>query len=438
MQLEESSLESRTLRKVAWRLIPFLFVLYVCNILDRNNISIAQLTMKKDLAFSDGMLGFASGIFFLGYFFFQVPSNLMLERLGARRWIAWIIMGWGAVACCLALVSNAASLYSVRFLLGVAQAGFFPGMVLYLTYWFPDVLRGRAAARFILANVVAGIIGNPLGAALLKLDGYLGLQGWQWLFLLEGIPTILIGLSVFFYMTSRPEDARWLSDEERGWLIRRLSTEREHREKHHPLTLAQAFRYPRVLHLAALFFLNMLAASGLGFFTNPLLKERLQMDDTSTLLIATLPAIVGALSLLLFSSLSDRTGERRLFVVAGLLMCAVGVTIVALTRSPWVTLGALCLISFGGQCTNGPFWALTSGFLTGAAAAGGLAFINSIGNSGSFFGPWMMGQFKDLTGDHQMGLFVTCGVWLCTVVVAFLLPEDPAQRALREAAAKQA
>jgi MFS transporter, ACS family, tartrate transporter len=428
-----SNLESRTLRKVAWRLIPFLFILYVCNILDRNSVNIAQLTMKADLGFSAQTMGFGAGIFFIGYFFLQVPSNLMLDRLGARRWIGWIVMAWGAVACSLSLTRDANSFYAIRFLLGVAQAGFFPGMVLYLTYWFPNSLRSRAAARFILAGVVAGIIGNPIGAAVLKLDGLNGLHGWQWLFLLEGIPTILLGMSVFFYMTDRPEQARWLSDEERSWLIEKLRSEREVKEKHHGMTVKEAFRHPRVLHLALLFFMNILAGSGLGFFTNPILKERLGTDDTTTLLIGMIPTIVGALSLLFFSAYSDRTGERRLFVVVGYIVTATGVTIVALSRDPIVTVSALCLINFGGQCANGPFWALTSGFLTGAAAAGGVALINSIGNSGSFFGPWLTGWLKDITGDYFVGLLVTCGIWLATSLVAYLLPEDPAQKALRTA-----
>lgn len=424
---DKSDLESRTLRKVAWRLIPFLFLLYVFNILDRTNINVAQLTMEADLSLSKTALGLGSGIFFIGYFFFQVPSNLMLERTGARKWIAGVVMAWGIVASCLAFVRDPISFYGIRFLLGVAQAGFFPGIVLYLTYWFPDGLRSRAAARFILAGAIAGILGNPIGGLLLQLDGAGGLHGWQWLFLLEGIPTFLLGFTVLVFMTDRPESAHWLSGEEREWLLQKLRSEDERRQQHHSMPVHRVFRYPRVLHLAAFFFVNALAGSGLGFFTNPLLKERLQtQDNMQILLIATIPTIVGALSLLFFSSLSDRIGERRRLVVAGIVTAAIGVAAVALTRSPWVTLAALCLINIGLQCANGPFWALASSFLSGAAAAAGLAFINSIGNSGSFFGPIITGWLKDRTGDFQTGLFLASGIWLLAALVAYLLPDDPA------------
>lgn len=427
----DEGLEARTLRKVAWRIIPLLFVLYVFNILDRTNVNVAVLTMKPDLGLSDAAYGFGVGIFFAGYFIFQVPSNLMLERVGARRWIVGIVMSWGIVASCLALVWDPLSFYGVRFLLGVAEAGFFPGIVLYLTYWFPNSIRGRAAARFILAGAVAGILGNPLGAALLRMDGLGGLAGWQWLFLLEGIPSFLLGFAVLAWMTDRPEHAHWLAVNEREWLMQKLAEEREHRQKHHSMTLVEAFRYPRVLHLSGLFFLNALAGSSVGSFANPILKQRLRMNDQEVLLLATLPIIVGALSLLYFSAHSDRTGERRLYVVAGLMLAAAGAGLMSITTSPWLTFGALCLVNFGTQCANGPFWALTTGFLTGAAAAGGLAFINSIGNSGSLFGPPMTGILNDLTRDYRAGLLVMCGIWLVAALVAQLLPEDPAHQALR-------
>lgn len=431
-QSGEGDLEARTLRRVAWRIIPFLFVLYVFNILDRMNVNIAVLTLKPDLGLSDQAYGWGVGIFFFGYFLFEVPSNLMLERLGARRWIAGIVMAWGLVACGMAFVQDRWSFYALRLLLGVAQAGFFPGIVLYLTYWFPNIIRGRAAARFILAGAVAGIIGNPLGAALLQLNGLAGLRGWQWLFLVEGIPSFLLGFAVLAWMTDRPEHAHWLKPDEREWLTARLAEEQAHRMKHHGLTLMEAFRYPRVLHLSGLFFLNALAGSGLASFANPLLKQRWGVSDQATLLIATVPVIIGALSLLFFSSHSDRTGERRLYVVAGFLTSAAGVALIGLAPSPWTTLAGLCLVHLGTQCANGPFWALTTGFLTGMAAAGGLAFINSVGNSGSLFGPPMTGFLNDWSGSYQAGLLVMAGIWVATATVAYLLPEDPAQKARKQ------
>jgi ACS family tartrate transporter-like MFS transporter len=379
------------------------------------------------------VFGFGAGIFFAGYFFFEVPSNIMLERLGARTWIARIVMTWGIIACCLTLVRDAYSFYAVRFLLGVAEAGFFPGILLYLTYWFPNNLRGRAAARFILAGVVAGIIGNPIGAALLNMNGLGGLHGWQWLFLIEGIPSFLLGFVVLAYLTDRPEKAHWLAAEERDWLVSRLGSERTHRERHHGMPLVQAFRYPRVLHLCLLFFLYIFGGAGPGLFTNPLLKQRLHMSDQATLLIATIPTIVGALSLLTFSSLSDRTGERRGFAVVGLLLAAAGFGLVASTTSPWWSLAGLCLVQLGTQCFTAPFWALTTGFLSGAAAAGGLAFINSVGNSGSFFGPWLTGWLNDITHNYRSGFLVGAGIWAAAALVAYLLPDDPAVKSAREA-----
>ncbi len=426
----DAELESVTLRKVAWRLIPFMFLVYVVNILDRTNLNAASVALKPALRLSDADYGFASGILFLGYLLLQIPSNLMLDRLGARRWIGWIVIAWGVVSACMMFSRDLPSLSFFRFMLGVAQAGFFPGMVLYLTYWFPNSIRGRAASRFILAGQVAAVINNPLGAALLRLDGVAGLAGWQWLFLLEGIPACLLGVAVFFLMTSRPEQAYWLKPAEMDWLIRTLAWERSHREKHHAMKLSQVFRYPRVLHLTLIFFLNLVAGAGVSSFLNLILKARFGGSNQDALIIGTLPAICGALSLLYFSALSDRTGERRLFVVVGLAISAVAISVAAWTRNPWLTVGAICIQAIGTQMANGPFWALTTGFLTGTAAAGGIAFINSLGNSGQFFGPMVMGQVP----NAETGLFILGGVWVLASLAAYFLPEDPATRTAATAA----
>src|SRR5438067_7916086 len=295
-----------------------MFLLYVVNILDRVNFGIAVLTMKKDLGFSDEVYGLGAGIFFVGYFFFEVPSNVALERLGARLWIARIMLTWGVIASAMMFMHSAASYYTLRFLLGVAEAGFFPGMMLYLTYWFPNVARGQAAARFIIANTVANIIGGPLGAQFLKLDGMAGLHGWQWLFLMEGLPAVVLAFVVLAYMTDRPAKAHWLLPDEREWLMRTLAAEQAHRQKYHHMTLLQAFRYPRVLHLSALFFLNILAGSGLGFFANLILKQRTGWSDQHVLWINAIPSVLGAIALLLSAAHSDRSHERRLHVAFGL------------------------------------------------------------------------------------------------------------------------
>lgn len=433
MQSNDTELEATTLRQVAWRVIPLLFVVYIFNILNRLNVNVAILTMKGDLHLTDSAYAVGAQIFFAAYFFFQVPSNILLERVGARKWIGGCVLLWSIAACCVAFARDIVTFCIFRSLLGVAQAGFFPGIILYLTYWFPNSIRGRASARFIVAGQVAQILNNPLGALLLKLNGWLGLKGWQWLFLLEGIPTFLLGFAVLALMTNRPEEAHWLPAANREWLVERLTREREERRKHHSLTLQEVFRYPRVLHLALIFFMNLVAGAGLGLFTNAILKQRLGLDDQSVLLIGTIPTIVGALALLYFSAHSDRTGERRLYVVAGLGVAAAAVVAVGLTRSPWITLLGLAVMALGTQCANGPFWAMTSGFLTGAAAAAGIAFINSIGNLGQFFGPILTGYCNDRTGGYQTGILLVGGVWALTAVVAYLLPEDPAHGASRRA-----
>lgn len=425
-ETSEADLERVTLGKVSRRLLPFLFLLYIFAVLDRFNVGYAVLTMKRDLHYTDQIYGLGAGIFFVGYFFFEIPSNVMLERFGARLWIARITLTWGILASAMVLIRSPLSFYGMRFLLGVAEAGFFPGMILYLTYWFPNTVRGRAASRFIIANVFAGIIGGPLAAQFLKLEGVAGLHGWQWVFLMEGIPSFLLGFVVLAYMTDKPEHAGWLRPEEREWLIRKLAAEKAHREQFHHMTLLQALSYPRVRHLSLLFFLNILSGSGLGFFGNLVLKQRSGWSDQQVLWISALPACVGAVSLLLSAAHSDRTGERRLHVTIGLAVGALGIAMVAATRSPVLTLAAFCVIQIGMNAQNGPFWALTSGFLSGAAAAGGIAFINSVGNSGSFFGPLLMGWLKDRTGHYEPCLYLLSGTLLLGALVAFLLPPDPA------------
>jgi len=421
-------LERSTLSKVSWRLIPFLFALYAVNFIDRTNVNFAVLTMKPDLGFSKTIYGVGAGIFFIGYFFFQVPSNILLERFGARRWISLIAIAWGIVASCMMFVHDERSFHVTRFLLGVAEAGFFPGIMLYLTYWFPNMLRGRAAARFVLANVFAGIVGGPLASVLMSLHGTAGLRGWQWLYLLEGIPAVLLGVVALYWMTDRPEHAHWLKTEERDWLICRIDAERELRSRHHRLTLFQVFAYPRVLHLAAVFFLNIIAGAGLGTFSNLILKERSTWSDDRILWVSAIPSIVGAVTIMWAAHHSDKSGERRGYVVCGLLIAAVGVVVCAVAPTALLTVVGLCIVSVGGQIANAPFWAMATGFLTGAAAAGGIAFINSIGNSGSFFGPVFTGFLSDQLKSYQPALLVLAGVYVAASIAAYLLPPDPANQ----------
>lgn len=436
MEIPEAELERVTLRKVALRIIPFLILLYIFNYLDRVNVKVAVLTIQADLQLSNWQYALGYSIFFAGYFIFEVPSNLMLQRMGARLWITRIVFTWGLLACCMVFIRDAFSFYVLRFLLGVAEAGFFPGVMLYLTYWFPSTARGRAASRFVIAGVIANFIGGPIGAGLLSLDGLWGLHGWQWLFLLEGLPSALMGFAVLAYLTDRPEKAHWLKPHEREWLVNRMAADVSHQRKYHHMTLMQALAYPRVRHLATLFFLNVFGGAGLDIFTNQLLKERAAHLDhpwsnQTVLLLSALPIFLSGVALLLSGMHSDRTQERRLHVVVGISTAAVGTMLCAFTNDARLTLAALCVIAIGSQIANGPFWALTTGFLTGEAAAGGIALINSIGNSGSFFAPQVMGALKD-HHYYQLGILLMSGVLCLAAYVAYRLPPDPAHEARRK------
>lgn len=428
MERNDAELERVTIAKVTWRLLPLMGLLYVISILDRVNVGVAVLTMKPDLGFTDGIYGLGAGIFYIGYVMFEVPSNVLMDRFGARRWIARILFTWGVLASCMMFVKTPMSFYVMRFLLGAAEAGFFPGMMLYLTYWFPNSVRGRTVARFVIANVGAMVIGGPLGASLLKMEGIAGLHGWQWLYLVEGLPAVLMGFVVLAYMTDRPEQAHWLPEDERNWLIAKLASEREHRQKHHHMSLTQAFRYPRVIHLGTILFLNIMAGAGLQLFSNLLLKQRSDWVDSQVLWLSALPNILGAITTLISGNFSDRSADRRLYVAAGLGVASLGVVVTATATTGVMTLVGLSIVAIGTAITNPPFWALTTGFLTGAAAAGGIAFINSLGNTGSFFGPVMMGYLKDMLKTYEPALFILAAVFAMGAFVAFRLPPDPAQQ----------
>src|SRR5712692_8841689 len=267
-------MERVVLGKVTRRLIPFLFMLYIFNFLDRTNVSVAALTMKPDLRFSDEVYGTGAGIFFLGYFFLEVPSNLILQRMGARIWMARIMVTWGMISSAMLFVRSPASFYTMRFLLGVAEAGFFPGMIFFLTQWFPAAERAKALSRFMLASSLAGVVGGPFSGALLKLNGVAGLKGWQWIFLAEGLPSVLLGVVTLLYLTDRPAEAKWLSDEERAWLTERIQREQAHRQQHYDFTLGQAFGRPQILLLCAVYLCNALCNYGVTLWTPLILKSR--------------------------------------------------------------------------------------------------------------------------------------------------------------------
>lgn len=420
-------MEKTVLRKVTWRLIPFLFVLYIFNYLDRTNVGVAGLTMKSDLRFSDQAWGLGLGIFFLGYFFFEVPSNLILHRIGARIWITRIMLTWGVISSCMMFVRNPTSFYTLRFMLGVAEAGFFPGMILYLTYWFPAAQRAKAVSRFMTSIPLAGVLGGLISGAVLKhLSGAGGLTGWQWIFLVEGLPSVLLGIATLLYLTDRPADAAWLSPEERSWLAERIRRDQEQRDQHHSFTLAQAFARPVILMLCGVYFANALCNYGANLWLPLIFKSRAEGWSDSTISAATaIPPLIAAVAMLLNGAHSDRTGERRWHLAGAFGVGALGLALSAQASSPALTLVAFSLASLGIMSALGPFWALSTSVMSGAAAAGAIAYINSVGNLGGFFGPNLMSQLKGSTGSYGSGLYTLAGVLLAGGILVLFVRHDP-------------
>ncbi len=416
--------ERAVVRKVLARLVPFLAILYVFNLLDRGNVSIAALTMQKDLHLSDRVYGLGAGIFFLGYFIFEVPSNLFMERVGARYWIARIIMSWGVVSTCMIFVRSPLTFYALRFLLGVAEAGFYPGIVLYLTYWVPGTARAQTLARFLALTTVLGLFGGPLGGWLMTLNGRAGLTGWQWLFLLEGVPSMLLGFVVLRVLPDRPAQAAWLTQEEKDGIAARLLEEAKDTRQVQHLSLRVALSEPRILHLCLIFILTATGGNAVGFFGPQLIKARSggAWSDSFVASIGVIPAIVGAVAMLLAAAHSDRTGERRRHVTLGYFVAGLGfLACVYAPTAPWV-LAALSLNALGERIAAGSYWALTSNLMGARAAAGGIALINSVGNLGGLFGPALMGELKQAThGGYAAGLYMAAGLYVAAALAACFL-----------------
>jgi MFS transporter, ACS family, tartrate transporter len=415
----DNALERVTVGKVTRRLLPFLFLLYVVCYLDRVNVGFAALQMNRDLGFSPAVYGFGAGIFFLGYVLFEVPSNLMLARLGARVWIARIMITWGLLAASMMFIRGPLSFYTLRFLLGAAEAGFFPGMIYYLCRWFPTAQRARAIAMFMVAIPLSGVGGGPLSGALLSLKGHLGLAGWQWLFLLEGLPAVALGFVVVGYLTDRPEEATWLAADERAWLSATLSNERERCERRHGLSVLQTLSNPTVWLLGLLVFL----CHGIGIYVLSLWLPQIVRDfsglnDFQVGLVSAVPYVAGAIAMLLMGAHSDRSGERLLHVGASTAVAGLGFLGSAYLRSPVLSVLALSLAAAGLLGTEGPFWSLPSIFLTGSAAAGGIALVNSLGSLSGFLGPYLIGVLKGATGSFYSGLLLVALVQFAGAALA--------------------
>jgi len=414
------------LGKVSRRLVPFLFLLYVVNILDRVNVGFARLQMLDDLNMGEEVYALGAGIFYLGYVVFEVPSNLILRRTGARRWIARIMISWGLVTCAMMAVRGPWTFYLLRILLGIAEAGFFPGIIFYLTYWFPARERARIVALFMAASPVTGMVGNPLSGAILEwLDQVGGLSGWQWVFLLEGIPAVILGVIALNYLTDRPEHASWLSLNERNWLSGEMSREEKHLEQRHGLSLRQALLDRRVWLLILLYFTVAVGSNAFGFYLPKLIESRFPgMDKFQIGLLAAVPHLCAVIAMVLNGAHSDRTGERRWHMAPPAAVAACGLTLYALSDSPALSLLGLALAQSGIMSMLPVFWTLPTSFLSGVAAAGGIALINSVGNVGGFVGPNLIGQPAKLTGSFTPGLLATALTLCIGALLALRVRQD--------------
>jgi MFS transporter, ACS family, tartrate transporter len=394
---DPAALERATLRRVSRRLLPFLFLLFIANYLDRVNVSFAALHMNRDLGFSGAVYGLGAGMFFLGYCLFQLPSNLLLARVGARRWIAALTVLWGLIASAMMFVQGRSSFYALRFLLGVIEAGFFPGMILYLTYWFPGPMRARAVARFMTAIPAAQIVGGPLSGWLLERNGLGGLAGWQWLFLLEGLPSIALGVVTWFFLTDRPEQAGWLDADAREWLRGAVGRPADATAG----TPARRLLRSAVLwQLAVVWFLMVVVGYGQLLWLPQIIKGASATSDLTVGVLSTLPPLAATVAMLAVAARSDRTGRHRRFVTLTALITAAGFGLTALAlRVPLLATGGLTIVAIGIAGSFGPFWGVATGALGSAGAAAGIALVNSIGNIGGFAGPTIVGVAKDATGS---------------------------------------
>jgi ACS family tartrate transporter-like MFS transporter len=432
----ETTLDSveqrKTMAKITLRLIPLLLICYIIAYVDRINVGFAKLHLREVLGVDERIYGtvygLGSGLFFIGYFIFEVPSNLILQRVGARMWIARIMIIWGIVSMAFMFLKGVTMFYVMRFLLGAAEAGFFPGVLLYLTYWYPPAERARTIAMFATGGVLAGILGSPISGALLGLNGVGGLAGWQWLFFLEAVPAVLLGIVVFFVLPDRPSQARWLSDREKRWLHAHLAREtaRAQPDADHRHRLADVFTSRHVWLLCLLYFLLNVGSYGFELWLPSIIKSFSNQSDATVGWINAIPYLAAFLVMPLVGRHSDRTGERRGHVAVAAITSAIGFALSAYFKNPYLALAALALAFVGIKCTLGPFWALGTSFLSGTAAAGGIAWINSVGNLGGYFGPQIVGVIKDKTQSNLTALLFLGSSLLAMGLLALTLrPSRP-------------
>ena len=409
-----------------WRLMPFLFLLYIVAYLDRINVSFAILQMRDQFHLTDRVYGRAAGMFFAGYFFFQVPSNLVLHKVGVRRWISGLMVVWGLVSCSMIFIRGPISFYTLRFLLGAAEAGFFPGMILYLKQWFPANARARAVAWFMTANPLAGLVGSPISGALLGLHGR-GLAGWQWLFLLEGLPAILLGAAVSWVLVDSPKQASWLTGEQRDWLVDELERERQADSLIHESSLLSVFTNPRVWILSLVYFGIASTMYGVTLWLPSVIRALSGFGNLKIGAVAAIPYLLTAVAMVLVSWHSDYSRERRWHTALSGLLGAVALGLAAYARIPWIVILGMSVGMMGAQSMVGPFWAMASTGVAGSTAAATIAAINSLGNVGGYFGPSVIGLVKSANGGVQGGLLAIGAALGMSACMALAVGSIPSQ-----------
>ncbi|AUT65395.1 MFS transporter [Paraburkholderia terrae] len=425
----QPELESRVARKLMLRIIPFVMLLYFVSFLDRVNVGFAAMTMNKAIGLSPTAFGFGGGLFFIGYFLFEVPSNLILHRVGARIWIARVMVTWGIVSAASAFVTGPTSFYVLRFVLGVAEAGFFPGIILYLSLWFPGKQRAAAAAWFMAAAPISTAIGSPISGAIMQLPPMFGLADWQLLYIIEAVPAVVLGFVVLKFLTDTPSKAHWLKDDEREWLIAKLKAEADERKGHagHTAGALSALRDPRVLALALIYFGTSAGLYTLGLWA-PLIIRQYGFSALQTGLLTGIPSVLAVIAMVLWARHSDRTEERTWHVVIPCALACVGFIFAGQAGTALLIVLALVVVNVGISAAKAPLWAMPSMFLSGAGAAAGIAMINSVGNLGGFVGPFAIGWLKNVTGGYAAGLYVVGATLAVSAAVTLMLSRKAAQQ----------